>query len=192
MKPHVTAAILAGGAGKRLGGRDKGLESLGKRPLIAYVIERIRPQVDELMIVANRHAEEYAAYAPVVADDAPGFLGPLAGVATALTHCRTPWLLTASVDVPQPPRDLASRLIDAIGNGDIAVAHDGHRRQPLFALYSTRLADAAKDALERDLAVWRWQDEHNAVDVDFSADCDAFANLNTPDDFRNWENARHG
>ena len=192
MKPHVTAAILAGGAGQRLGGRDKGLELLGGRPLIAYVIERIRPQVDEVMIIANRHADEYSAYAPVVADDAPGFLGPLAGIATALARCGTPWLLTASVDVPQPPLDLVSRLVGAIGDGDIAVARDADRRQPLFALYSTQLAAAAKDALERDLAVWRWQDEHSAVEVDFSADRDAFHNLNTPDDFRNWENSRHG
>jgi molybdenum cofactor guanylyltransferase len=188
----VTAAILAGGAGRRLGGRDKGLELLGGRPLIAYVIDRIRPQVEVVTILANRHAEKYAAFAPVVADDSPGFLGPLAGIATALAHCKTSWLLTASVDVPEPPRDLAMRLMDAIGDGDIAVVHDGERRQPLFALYSSQLADAANDALERDLAVWRWQDEQRAVDVDFSRDRDAFGNLNTLEDFRNWENARHG
>jgi molybdenum cofactor guanylyltransferase len=190
MTPRLTAAILAGGAGKRLGGRDKGLESLAGCPLIAYVIEIIRPQVDEVIIVANRHPQEYAEYARVVADESPGFLGPLAGIATALAHCDTPWLLTASVDVPEPPRDLASRLRGAAA--DIAVAHDGARRQPLFALYSTKLATAAKNALQRDLAVWRWQDEHGAVEVDCSRDGAAFLNLNTPDDFRNWENARHG
>lgn len=190
MKPRVTAAILAGGAGKRLGGRDKGLELLSGRPLIAYVIERIRPQVDDVMILANRHTEEYSAFAPVIADDAPGFRGPLAGIATALAHCETPWLLTASVDVPAPPLDLASRLIDGIRDTNIAVARDTERRQPLFALYSTRLAKASQEALERDLAVWRWQDQHDAVEVEFSGD--AFRNLNTPDDFRNWENARHG
>jgi molybdopterin-guanine dinucleotide biosynthesis protein A len=188
MNPRrVTAAILAGGAARRLGGRDKGLESLRQRPLIAYVIERIRPQVDEMMIVANRNAHEYATFARVIADDTPGFLGPLAGIATALAHSHTPWLLTASVDVPQPPLDLVAKLVGAAA--DIAVAHDGERRQPLFALYSTKLANAAKDALERNLAVWRWQDEHGAVEVSFP---DAFGNLNTPDDFRNWENARHG
>jgi molybdopterin-guanine dinucleotide biosynthesis protein A len=143
-----------------------------------------------VMILANRNAGEYAAFAPVVADDSPGFRGPLAGIATALAHCRTPWLLTASVDVPEPPLDLASKLMNA--TADIAVAHDGERRQPLFALYSRKLASAAKDALERDLAVWRWQDEHGAVEVDFSIEPAAFHNLNTPDDFRNWENARHG
>ncbi len=186
----ITAAILAGGAGRRLGGRDKGLELLSGRPMIAHVIKRIRPQVDDVFILANRNADEYAAYAEVIADDAPGFLGPLAGIATALTHCKTPWLLTASVDVPEPPPDLATRLVEAVGDGDIAVANDGDRRQPLFALYATRLADAAKDALSRDLAVWRWQDEHRALEIEFLRD--AFRNLNTPDDFRNWENARHG
>ncbi len=142
MTSRVTAAILAGGAGKRLGGRDKGLESLAGRPLIAHVIERIRPQVDDVIIVANRHLDEYAAYARVVADDSPGFLGPLAGIATALARCETEWLLTASVDVPQPPLDLASRLTRT--SAEVAVAHDGERRQPLFALYSTKLANAAQ------------------------------------------------
>lgn len=188
----VTAAILAGGAGRRLGGRDKGLEVLAGRPMIAYVIERIRPQVENVFIVANRHADIYATYAPIIADDAPGFLGPLAGIASALARCKTVWLLTASVDVPAPPLDLTARLIDGVGDKDIAVAHDGERRQPLFALYSAQLVDSAKGALERDLAVWRWQDEHNAIDVDFSRDRDEFRNLNTLEDFRNWENARRG
>ncbi len=190
--PAVTAAILAGGAGRRLGGRDKGLELLAGRPLIAYVFESIRAQVSRVMILANRHAEVYAAYAPVVADDVPGFRGPLAGIATALARCDTSWLLTASVDVPRPPRDLAERLLGAVGERDVAVAHDGERRQPLFALYARRRAASAHEALERDLAVWRWQDECGAVDVDFSKQHDAFHNLNTPDEFRDWENAHRG
>ncbi|HEX4479742.1 MAG TPA: molybdenum cofactor guanylyltransferase MobA [Rudaea sp.] len=189
---NVTAAILAGGAGRRLGGRDKGLENLAGRALIAHVIERIRPQVGAVTIVANRNREVYANYATVIADDAPGFLGPLAGIASALACCTSTWLLTASVDVPRPPLDLVARLMSAIGDSAVAVAHDGERRQPLFALYSTQLAGSANDALERDLAVWRWQDENNAVDVDFSHERDAFRNLNAPDDFRNWENAHHG
>ena len=188
----MTAAILAGGAGRRLGGRDKGLELLAGRPLIAHVVERIRAQVSRVMILANRHADIYRAYAPVLADVAPGFRGPLAGIATALEHCQTPWLLTASVDVPQPPRDLAERLGDAVGDRDVAVAHDGERRQPLFALYSCRLAASAREALARDRAVWRWQDECGVLEVDFSKQRDAFCNLNSPEDFRDWEIAHRG
>ena len=152
--------------------------------------ERLTQQLDDVLIVANRHADAYATYAAVVADDWPGFRGPLAGIATALAHCRTPWLLTAPVDVPEPPFGLASKLASA--GADISVAHDGERRQPLFALYSATLARAAREGLERNLPVWRWQDEHGAVEVDFSRERNAFANLNTLDDFRNWENARHG
>ena len=157
----MTAAILAGGAGKRLGGRDKGLESLAGRPLIAYVIERIRPQVDDVIIVANRHRRRIRrAMRRVVADDAPGFLGPLAGIATALAHCETPWLLTASVDVPQPPLDLASRLIDAIAQATSPSPTMASVASRCSRCIRRKLANAAKAALERDLAVWRWQDEH--------------------------------
>lgn len=181
----VTAAILAGGQGRRVGGRDKGLLHLAGLPLIAHAIAALRAQVGTIVVCANRNANEYAQFAPVIADTTPGFHGPLAGITSALAQCQTPWLLTFPVDCPQPPADLARRLHAA--NVRVAAAHDGGGRQPLFALY--RRDDVIAAATEPDLAngVWQWQDKLGAVEIDFSDAAGAFHNLNTDSDFRFWE-----
>ena len=182
----TTVAILAGGASTRMGGVDKGLQILHGRPLVDHVTDVMRPQCATLVICANRNLGDYERHAPVLTDDVPGFKGPLAGIATALRQCTTEWLLTVSVDTPKPPSDLATRLSASAGDRDLAVADDGERRQPLFALYRRTLARSARDALDRDLAVWRWQDDERAVIVDFSDTAASFRNLNTLADFATW------
>jgi len=190
----VTAAILAGGAGARVGGKDKGLLPLAGEPLIARAASAMRPQAGTLLICANRHAEAYAAFGVVVADALAGFAGPLAGISAALAVCTTPWLLTVPVDCPDPPAALGSRLVAAAVTGgmSLAVAHDGEHAQPLFAIYRRELAESCADALVRNLPVWRWQRDAGAAVVDFSDCRGLFANLNTPEEFRAWEQRRHG
>ena len=190
----VTAAILAGGEGARVGGQDKGLLPLAGEPLIARATGAMRRQAGTLLICANRHAEAYAAFGAVVADALAGYAGPLAGISAALAVCTTPWLLTVPVDCPDPPAELGSRLVAAaIAKGtSLAVAHDGERAQPLFAIYRRALAEACADALVRDMPVWRWQREAGAAVVDFSDCAGLFANLNTPEEFHAWEQRRHG
>jgi molybdenum cofactor guanylyltransferase len=193
-RTEVTAAVLAGGAGRRVGGNDKGLLPLAGRPLVAHIVSALRDQAGAIVICVNRNAAEYARYGTPLADAESGFHGPLAGIATALAACRTPWLLTVPVDGPDLPRNLALHLYDAAmaQQRDLAATYDGTREQPLFALYRTTLAADAADALRRDLAVRRWQQQLHVAYADFSADSAAFANLNTPDDFRRWEKAHRG
>jgi molybdopterin-guanine dinucleotide biosynthesis protein A len=188
----VTAAILAGGEGTRVDGRDKGLLPLAGKPLVAWVRERLEGQAGRIVICANRNAEAYARFGETVADVGPGFRGPLAGIAAALGHCDSAWLLTAPVDSPRPPRDLCRRLRAAAARAgaSAAVLHDGRRREPLFALYRRGVAASSHDALRRNSPVWRWQDELGAVDVDFSDCAGDLTNLNSIDDFREWE-AQH-
>jgi molybdenum cofactor guanylyltransferase len=190
----ITAAILAGGAGSRLGGRDKGLQTLVDAPLIAHVVAAVAGQAVQVVVCINRNKSEYAAYAETCLDAAAGFRGPLAGIASAFRACRGDWLLTLPVDGPRPPRDLALRLWLAATRAATrcAVAHDGTRRQPLFALYRRELAASAATALGNDWPVWRWQDASGAVEADFSDVPEAFANLNTVDDFLRWERTSHG
>jgi molybdenum cofactor guanylyltransferase len=185
----ITAAILAGGAGSRLGARDKGLAILAGRPLIAHVVDALKRQSVDMLICMNRNAEQYAAFATICPDRTPGFRGPLAGIDAALAVCATSWLLTVPVDCPRPPMDLAQRLYGAAlaASARIAVAHDGVRRQPLFAIYRRELRDDSSQALGNDLPVWRWQDVSGAVEVGFSDVPQAFLNLNVEDDFKNWE-----
>lgn len=182
----LTIAILAGGAATRLQGRDKGLEPLLGRPLIEWVLEALATTpATRVLIVANRHRETYANYAPVVADELAGFRGPLAGVAAALGAIATAWLLTLPVDCPQPPSDLATRLYAAARerSADAVVAHDGERRQPLFALYRRELAASAAAAAMQGWGVQQWQTAIGARELDFGDRRAQFRNLNTPEEF---------
>lgn len=184
--PLFTVAILAGGAASRLDGRDKGLQPLQGRPLVAWVVDALREAAaPALLIVANRHHGDYARYAPTIADLVPGFRGPLAGVAAALAACQTPLLLTVPVDCPDPPRELARRFTEAMraGPANAIVAHDGERRQPLFALYRRELATSAADAAQAGQGVWAWQASIGARELDFSDRQRQFRNLNTFEDF---------
>ncbi|HVV98115.1 MAG TPA: molybdenum cofactor guanylyltransferase MobA [Rhodanobacteraceae bacterium] len=178
--PALTIAILAGGAATRLGGRDKGLEILAGKPMIEWVIAAC-PRDAELVVIANRHLDEYARYGRVATDAEAGFRGPLAGVASALAAATTSHVLTLPVDCPDPPADLEQRLaaVDAIA----AVAHDGERRQPLFALYRTGLAEAAAAGAKAGRGVWEWQETIGAVEVDFADERRQFHNFNTPEEF---------
>lgn len=182
-----TVAILAGGAATRLGGRDKGLETIGGRPLIEWAVSRWHRDEAHapILIVANRNLDRYARYGTVVTDATPEFRGPLAGVAAALAACETDALLTVPVDCPDPPSDLAERLAEAMAKPGVvaAVADDGERRQPLFAMYRRTLAASASDAAEDGKGVHAWQDEIGARRVDFADRRLQFHNLNTPDDF---------
>jgi len=178
----VTAAVLAGGRAQRLGGVDKGLALWRGRPLIAHVAAALADQVDDILIVANRNADEYRRYGRVCADDQAGYRGPLEGIATALRQTCSDWLLVVPVDSPEPGADLLARLWRERDAADVVVAHDGRRRQPLFALY--RCAALAMPGDDPDMPVWAWQDRQVLREVDFSDSPARFANLNTAEDFQ--------
>jgi molybdopterin-guanine dinucleotide biosynthesis protein A len=185
---RITGLILAGGAGRRMGGADKGLLPYLGRPLVAHAIERLAPQVDGLLISANRNIDAYRAFGyPVLTDDLGDYPGPLAGLAAGLSVCPTPWLLTCPCDCPALPPDLAARLFAAAKaqRANIAVAATAGRMQPTFQLCRREVLPA----LEAYLAaghrkVGAWCREQEAVEVDFSA-ASAFDNLNTPTDLAN-------
>jgi len=194
-RPSLTIAILAGGAASRLGGCDKGLVLFDGRALVDHVLDAAGAmQADpvDLLVVANRNPGDYARRARPVADATPAHRGPLAAVAAAPAACATPWLLTLPVDCPDPPVELHARLADAAARhaADALVAHDGERRQPLFALYRRELAAAAAVAAAEGRGVAEWQDAIGARDVDFTDRRRHFINLNTPEDFAAHGNAR--
>jgi molybdopterin-guanine dinucleotide biosynthesis protein A len=190
----LSAAILAGGQGSRVGGQDKGLLPLAGKPLVAWIAERLREQVGTVFICANRNADRYAQYGRVLTDALPGFRGPLAGIAAAFAVCTTRWLLTVPVDSPCPPQDLAPCLYRAATTAEAsaAVVRAEAQREPLFAIYDVAACGSVRAALARDLAVWRWQDELGAVEVDFSGRAADFRNLNTLDELKLWERDHGG
>ncbi|MDO6385975.1 molybdenum cofactor guanylyltransferase MobA [Uliginosibacterium sp. 31-12] len=136
MKPAqpLTGVILAGGAARRMGGQDKGLVDFRGRPLVAWVIEALAPQVDELIIVANRNLDCYRAFGHrVVSDLRPDFAGPLAGFEAALSAARHDWVLTCPVDTPLLPPDYARLLCPTRPQCAAVGCLDSHW-EPLFSL----------------------------------------------------------
>lgn len=191
LSQDITGVILAGGRAQRMGGVDKGLIELSGKPLLEHVIVQIKPQVDRLIINANRNLALYAAYSlPVVCDEPGDFRGPLAGMLSAMRVADTAYILTVPCDCPLLPSDLALRMVAALKQNDakICVAHNGQAVQPVFALIPCHLADDIRAYLasgERKLETWLAR--HQPALVDFSDQPQAFANINTPEDIMNME-----
>lgn len=186
---NVLGCILAGGAGRRLGGRDKGLLELDGRPLVEHCRDRLAPQVDAVLVSANRHQTRYRRFVPrVVGDDNDGIgeslAGPLAGILAAMRSAPLAMIACVPCDSPFFPRDLVQRLRAALSAGghSIAVARTPARLQPVFALFRPGLAaDLAAYLGAGERKIDRWYSRHDAVEVSF-ADEAAFANINTPDE----------
>jgi molybdopterin-guanine dinucleotide biosynthesis protein A len=186
--PDITGLILAGGRGARMGGVDKGLALLDGKPMVAYVIARLAPQVGSLIINANRNQDSYAAFgAPVWPDEQSDFAGPLAGLQAGLRHCGTPYLATAPCDSPCLPHDLVQRLAQtlAAADADLAVActRDAGDQaiwpQPVFMLLKTGLLTDLNDYLQgggRKMETWYRRLSYCET---LFTDADAFRNINT-------------
>jgi molybdopterin-guanine dinucleotide biosynthesis protein A len=177
----LSGIVLAGGRALRMGGVDKGLIEVAGRPLIAHVLARLRPQVGDIVINANRHAAIYAQFStPVVADADASFAGPLAGIAAALPHCRQEWALVVACDCPLLPENLGATLSAALAPGALlAMAHDGERAQPLCLLLHRSLQQSLVAALQAGHnKVESWCLEQPHVVVPF-ADTEIFRNINT-------------
>jgi molybdenum cofactor guanylyltransferase len=182
----ITGGVLAGGAGRRMGGVDKGWMPFAGRPLVAWVLDALRPQVGPLLISANRSQAQYAALgAAVVSDRWPDFAGPLAGIEALLAATPTEVLLVAPCDSPRLPPDRAARLSAAqqAADADGACAVVAGRRQPLHVLLHTRVLPALRAALDAgERSPQRWYGSLHLVDVPFDEDAAGFLNANTPDD----------
>lgn len=182
----ITGVILAGGLGRRMDGSDKGLVPFAARPMIEWVIDALSPQVNSLLISANRNREIYAGYGiPVISDLDAGFKGPLAGIASAMHAARTDWIVTAPCDGPLLPPDLVSRLIETmrLHHADLAVATDGERIQPLYALLPVTLAPTLDEALAQGShKVTAWILDAGPALADFGDQRMAFSNVNTQND----------
>ncbi|MCG9712675.1 molybdenum cofactor guanylyltransferase [Shewanella insulae] len=185
MSPQIDAVILAGGMARRMGGNDKGLVELNDQPMIKHAIDRIKPQVKQILINANRNQDRYAEFGyPVLSDEDSGYLGPLAGMITAMGQTQADYLMVVPCDCPLLPTDLVQRMLKAIAaeDAEMAVASDGKREQPVVLLMKPELRESMKaflDAGERKIDFW--YAKHHCVVCDFSDQPNAFVNVNTPE-----------
>lgn len=185
MSLQIDAVILAGGMARRMGGYDKGLVELNGKAMIEHTIERIKPQVKEILINANRNQTRYAEFGfTVLSDEHTGFLGPLAGMITAMGHTQADYLLVVPCDCPLLPRDLVARLLAAIeaNNAELAVASDGEREQPVVMLLKPSLRESMTAFLEAgERKIDFWYAKHRFAVAAFADQPNAFVNVNTPE-----------
>jgi molybdenum cofactor guanylyltransferase len=181
----ITGLILAGGMGRRMDSRDKGLVEFRGKTMVAHAVDRLRPQVASLVVNANRNIETYAAFGfPVVSDEVSGFAGPLAGLHSGMRTCETALIATVPCDSPFLPLDLIDRLHAPLQSqdADIAVASSGGQLQPVFALYKTSLiASLEKFLSEGGRKIDKWYEQHKTVAVDFEDEL-AFSNINSAEE----------
>lgn len=191
-RAQITGLVLAGGQGARMEGRDKGLELFRDTPLALHAARRLAPQVQTVLVSANRNLQRYAAFGwPVLQDDLAGHAGPLAGLSAGLRHCATPWLACVPCDSPLFPEDLVARLAQAASAQGmplaIACAPEGQglplRRQPAFMLVQRQLAPSLDDFLGAGgRRIGAWLAQHPCAELAFGPPHDppdAFSNANT-------------
>lgn len=181
----ITGLILAGGRGARMGGHDKGLILLADLPLVAHVAARLRPQVDTLLVSANRNVAVYRQYGQVVGDISGDFDGPLAGLQAGLIACATAWLLSVPCDALGLPPNLASQLAGAVTDAGVPAAYVTVGDDALYpcCLLHRDLRSSLDTWLQQpNRAVRHWLHTVGAVAVPVSGWTTPFFNLNTPDD----------
>jgi molybdenum cofactor guanylyltransferase len=177
----VSGIVLAGGQGRRMGGVDKGLQPLRGKPMVAWVLERLQPQVDDVVINANQNLESYGRFGHrVVPDEVGGFAGPLAGLHAGLAAAAHPLVVTVPCDSPFLPNDLVSRLSAALGANDLAVAKTGDQPHPVFSLVRRSVRAHLQDFLAGGgRKIDAWYASLKVVEVPFDDEADAFRNINT-------------
>lgn len=185
-KPGITGAILAGGLGRRLDGQDKGLMPVAGRPLIERVLACLVPQVDAVLINANRHHVEYARYGyPVIADEMGGHPGPLAGMASLMARAETGHVLFVPCDAAWLPPDLAERMLATLSasGATVCAIHDGTWLHPVCSLVPReRLSDLRQWLGNGRREVAGWLQKQGLVTVTYPEWPSVFWSLNSPDD----------
>ncbi|RFC40055.1 MAG: molybdenum cofactor guanylyltransferase [Candidatus Nitrotoga sp. CP45] len=185
VRPAITTVILAGGLGTRIGGA-KGLQRLHGRALIDWVSDSVSRQSEEVLINANGLHDDYLCFGyPVIADQTPNWVGPLAGLQSALRLARHDWVASVPCDTPFLPDDLIVRLYKAastITTVEASVAVVAGKRQPTIALYHKSVLSKLDTYLNlggRKVNSWLETLHLSEAVLD---DAIAFTNINTLDD----------
>lgn len=185
MSTDITGVILAGGRSSRFG-ENKALVKFQGIPLIDRVINVMSPLFSDLLIVTNTPELYAARNLPVVADTEP-YQGPLGGIFTALRHTSNDRVFVVGCDMPLLQPSIINQVIQAAGDADVAIPiHDGVREY-LMALYSRRLLPEMCHALRegrRSLKEFCFK----IANVEWiKITGDSYANINTKEDLRRWE-----
>lgn len=139
-------AVLAGGAGARLGGRKPTAELVG-RPLLEYPLAALSAAGLDAVVVAKEETQLPPLEIPVVREPAQP-RHPLAGVLAALRHADGRAVLVLACDLPLVPPRLLAAL--AAATDPLVAAAPGGEPQPLLARYAPELVPELEAALRRE------------------------------------------
>jgi len=189
---QISAVILAGGQSRRMNGRNKAFIELHGRPLIDWVIEKLRPQTACMFIAANPDDDRYRTLGiELLADTLTPNYGPLAGVLSCLERADTPYVFTAPCDTPFLPDTLVAQLYEYLQDTADARAvsvSDGMRVHGTLSLLDRALAGDLRAYLQGGgRQVRAWLESIGGLSIDFSAQADAFLNINSEGDFKHAE-----
>lgn len=189
VKIGVTGVILAGGQARRMNGCDKGQIQIVGKPLYQYAISKLLPQVDYLLINANRNITEYqqAGY-PVIVDTIVDFAGPLAGMLASLYAAQTSWVVFVPCDVPNFPDNLVMKLWQGRKENVGSYVTSAGSNHPTFALLHRSVIPALEENLiKHQHKVMFFMKKICASAVNFVQDGKNFVNLNTLAECYQWE-----
>jgi len=181
---NVSCIILAGGEGKRFNCEDKGLVTLKGKPLIEHIIDRINPQVDDIVISANRNTDYYKKYSDkVIEDKTANFQGPLSGIAACIPECKHQWILVLPCDIPLLPDDLVKKL--AVSDNSKLIVAKAHEHRQLVFLMHVSLKKSLDDFLHQGHhKAMSWIELQNPAVVMFEGEVGAFLNINTLEELK--------
>jgi len=186
----VSAAILAGGRARRLGGADKARLAIGGARIIDRQLAALAAVADDIRIVANDR-ERYAGLGLRVIADVVPEAGPLGGLYSALLDATHDRMLILACDLPFVTPALLQRLVEESGTGeeiDAVVPRSARGLEPLCALYFRRCAGRVLARIERgELAVGGLAADLRVHELGPEAlapydDGSLFENVNTPHD----------
>jgi molybdopterin-guanine dinucleotide biosynthesis protein A len=189
----IIGLILAGGLARRMGGGDKARIRIGGSTILQRVLTRLTPQCARVIINANGDPARFADTGlPVIADDVPGFAGPLAGILAGLDWAAANApdvtdIVSVPGDCPFLPTELVQRLQAARSaeQKPLACARSGDWRHPVVGLWPVALrADLRHAVTVEDLhKIEIWTGRHGvAIAAWPDKPVDPFFNINTPAD----------
>ncbi|MFZ0214530.1 MAG: molybdenum cofactor guanylyltransferase [Candidatus Dormiibacterota bacterium] len=178
----ATLALLAGGMSRRMG-YPKALLPIGDTTLVEWVIGRVGPAFDEVLVTGGPDTSLPAAVRSLLVIDEFAGAGPLAGIEAALGAARHEQIVAIACDLPWATPALARRLVVFLAGHDAAVPFIEGRAQPTLAAYRR----SARAALRRRLLAGQRRTIEALADLDVrwveGEDPAAFTNCNTPADY---------
>lgn len=181
----MTGFILAGGKSSRMN-EDKGLKQLAGKPIVQYVIDALKPCVEEVIIISNNFA--YHQFGCKVVADLVSDAGPLGGILTGLSNSVTDFNFFISCDMPFINSEAIGYLAKLVNGNKIIVPTVRGEIQPLFGIYPLSCLASVKTSIqENKLKLISFVEEYHHVLVPMEESGlnmnSLFTNINTQEDF---------